>query len=305
MCAAMYAFFNIDKSNWHVLKGLNNSICRPSFRKEDLIKYQLPCLLRMLAANRWYNEIDLESIAFRIYEMLEIMSNTTTRGADLLEFKKVLVEYLPLSLLLNKKRIYEFKISCEKEIKDKAIYNKLEINEITLENLKKYYKYEKKNINYEIAETWENLINLEIAHNDDLRILFSVLKNASFPEPCSSDIYKYFSLITAILLKKPETKPLIIDFILQEGGRSGLINIIKAYIHSSNVTNGKLYFETLLSLCEMLVYPVSPNKAKEIRNNDMRKSLSRKQNNYVHSNGWIIETYETMAAYIMQFLKNS
>lgn len=275
MCAAMYASFNIDKSNWYIQKGLNNSICRPSFKKEDLIDYQLPCLLRMLAANRWYKEIDLEIIVSRIFEMLKIMSDTTTRGADLQEFKKVLIEYLPSSPLLNERRIYEIKIPYEKETKEKdnEVYSKLEIGEVTLENLKRYYECKNMNIDYETTETWKNLINFEIDYNDDLRILFSVLKNASFPEPCRGDISKYFPLITAILLKKPETRSLIINFILEEGGRSGLINIIKAYIHNSNVTEGKIYFEALLFLCEMLVYPVSPNKAKEIKNVDLLSTL--------------------------------
>lgn len=263
MFAAMYVYCNTNKSHQLLIKGLNNSICRPAFRKEDLIKYTLPKLLQLFAINNWYTEEQLEKISVKIYDMLKIMSDTTDRGADLSFFKEVLLEFIPSSPILNDKQIYNTKVENNKKIdniKSKEI--NLQKSDLTMENLDDYYECRIDCLDYGSIETWDILINFELENDRNLHKLFAALKNNNYPEPYWSKINEYFPVITATLLENSKTKQKIVDFILSQGGRSGLINMIETSIINSDIYNGKHYFDALLLLCEMIVYPINPSSIK-------------------------------------------
>lgn len=259
MFTAMYAYFDTNKSHQLLLKGLNNSVCRPAFRKEDLIKYVLPDCLRKFAINNWYTESQLEIFALRIYDMLKVMSDTTDRGADLSFFKEVLLEYIPSSSLLDREEILNIKIQDmdnETENSQDAL-TALQKNNLTVENLTQYYECKIDGIDYSSKETWECLINFELGKDEELKKLFNILKNNHYPEPFRNKVNEFFPLITAVLLEKSPTKQITIDFILLQGGRSGLVNMIETSIVSADIYNGKNYFNELLLLCEMIVYPMN------------------------------------------------
>lgn len=271
MFASMYSFFNTDKSHKLLLKGMNNSICRPAFRKEDMVKYVLPNCLKLFAINNWYSEDQLETFAVRIYDMLKIMSDTTDRGADLSYFKRVLLEFIPSSTLLNESDI--FNIEMDNDGNKTESYNiavkNLQISEITTENLNDYYECNIVGIDYDSIITWDCLISFELENNENLEKLFTILKNNHYPEPNWSKVNGYFPLITSLLLKNPKTKHLTVDFILSQGGRSGIVNIIKASIFNSDIFSGKRYFEELLLLCEMIIYPMNATSFKAEKNIDL------------------------------------
>lgn len=294
MFAAMYAYFNTDKSHQLLLKGLNNSICRPAFRKEDLIKYVLPNCLRLFAINNWYSEDQLETFAVRIYNMLKIMSDTTDRGADLSFFKEVLLEFIPSSSLLKEDQIYNIKTeNVDKETENsKGAEENLHKNDITLENLDDYYECRIDGVNYNSIETWDCLINFELENDRDLKKLFTILKNNHYPESFRSKVNEFFPLITAVLLGNPKTKQQTIDFILSQGGRSGLVNMIKASIFISDITSGKRYFEELLLLCEMIVYPMNASSFKGEKRVDLLSDVISQVENSTKEDWYINENYE-------------
>ena len=294
MFAAMYACFNTDKSHQLFLKGLNNSICRPAFKNEDNIAYVLPNCLKLFAINNWYSEDQLETFAVRIYDMLKIMSNTTDRGADFHYFKEVLLEFIPSSNLLNESQIYDIKTkNVGKETENsKGEVKNLQKNDMTMENLDDYYECRIDAVNYNSIETWDFLINFELENDKDLVKLFTILKKYRFPEPNGSNVNEYFSLITSVLLRNPKTKQQTIDFILSQGGRSGLANMIKASILNSDIFSGKQYFEKLLLLCEMIVYPMTAKSLKvEMRINLVSDIISKVENS-TKEDWYINENYE-------------
>ncbi len=294
MFAAMYAYFNTDKNHQLLLKGLNNSICRPAFRKEDLVKYVLPNCLRLFAINNWYSEDQLETFAVRIYDMLKIMSDTTDRGADLSFFKEVLLEFIPSSSLLNEEQIYNIKTeNVDKETENsKDPEENLPKNDITLENLDDYYECKIDGVNYNSIETWNCLINFELENDRDLKKLFTILKNNHYPESFWSKVNEFFPLITAVLLGNPKTKQQAIDFLLSQGGRSGLVNMIKASIFISDISNGKRYFEELLLLCEMIVYPMNASSFKGEKRVDLLSDAISQVENSTKEDWYINGNYE-------------
>ncbi len=293
MFAAMYAYFITDKSHQLLLKGLNNSICRPAFRKEDLIKYVLPDCLRLFAVNNWYSEDQLETFALRIYDMLKIMSDTTDRGADLSFFKEVLLEFIPSSSLLNEDQIYNTETkNVNKETEhSKSAEENLQKNDLTMEKLDAYYECKIEGVNYNSIETWDCLINFELENDRDLKKLFTILKSNRYPESFWSEVNEFFPLITSVLLRNPKAKQQTINFILSQGGRSGLVNMIKTSIFNSDISSGKRYFEELLLLCEMIVYPINASSLKAENRVDLVSDIiskvekSTKEDWYINENG--------------------
>lgn len=294
MFSAMYAYFNTDKSHQLLLKGLNNSICRPAFREEDLIKYVLPDCLRKFAVNNWYSEEQLETFALRIYYMLKIMSDTTDGGADLSFFKEVLLEYIPSSSILNEDEIYNTKTkNADKETENsKGTVAGLQKNNLSMESINHYYVCKIDGVDYNSTETWESLINFELENDKDLNKLFSVLKDNRYPEPYWSKVNEVFPLITAVLLKNPKAKQQTIDFIISQGGRSGLVNMIETSIFNSDISSGKHYFEGLLLLCEMIVYPMNASILKAENRGDLVSDVISKVENSIKEDWYINENDE-------------
>ncbi|RCX10437.1 hypothetical protein DFR58_12929 [Anaerobacterium chartisolvens] len=294
MFSAMYAYFNTGKSHQLLLKGLNNSICRPAFRGEDLIDHVLPYCLSLFAVDNWYSEYQLEIFASRIYDMLKIMSDTTDGGTDLSLFKEVLLEYIPSSSLLNEDEIYNTKTkNMDKETENsKGAVAGLQKNNLTMENIDHYYKCRIDGADYNSTETWESLINFELENDKDLNNLFSVLIDNRYPEPYGGKVNEVFPLITAVLLKNPKTKQRIIDFIISQGGRSGLVNMIKASMYNSDIASGKRYFEELLLLCEMIVYPMNASSLKAEKRVDLVSDIISKIENSTKEDWYINENDE-------------
>jgi len=291
MFSAMYAYYYTDKSHQLLLKGLNNSICRPAFRKEDTIDYVLPNFLKLFAINNWYSEGQLETFALRIYDMLKIMSDTTDRGADLSYFKEVLLEFFPESSLLSEDQIYNIKMENEDKKSEsiKGAEENLQKNDLTMQNIDDYYECKIDGVNYNSIETWDCLINFELENDKDLKKLFAILRNNHYPEPFWSEVNKFFPLITSVLLGNSKTKQQTIDFILSQGGRSSLANMIKASIFNSDISSGKRYFEELLLLCEMIVYPMNAKSLKFENRVDLVSDVISKVENSTKEDWYINE----------------
>lgn len=293
MFASMYAYFNIDKSHQLLIKGLNNSICRPAFRKENLIKYTLPNLIKLFAINNWYTEEELEDFSLKIFDMLRIMSDTTDRGADLSFFKEVLLEIMPLSSLLNDEQIYNTKVENNKKI-DNSKFKEINLQKsnLTMESLVDYYECRIDGVDYSSIEVWDSLINFELENYGKLNKLFTVLENNNYPEPYWSEVNECFPMITAILLENPKTKQKMMDFILSQGGRSGLINMIETSIINSDIHNGKRYFDALLLLCEMIVYPMNSGFLKAENRIDLVSDIISIVENSISDDWFINQDYD-------------
>src|SRR5690606_23925036 len=103
--------------------------------------------------------------------------------------------------------------------------------------------------------TWRSLISIEKSLDGELNLLFDTMKKSYFPEAYYNRIGQYFYIITALLLEDIDIKEKMINFILQQGGRTGLVNMIKAYTLLGEDDSARKYIEQIFILSEALVYP--------------------------------------------------
>lgn len=251
--STMFSKINKAESYKCLIRGINNSIYRPAFRKEDVVDSVLPECLLLSSQNHWYSEIELESMSYRIYSLLKIMTETTDKGSCMAYFKYVLEACLPQSSILD-------------DLYDEAPYNPLPKNnikentrncdfkQIDKESITDYYECKISEAPYYNLGFWKELISIEKAFDDDLHSLFSVLQENHYPEPYGGKINEYFPIITAALLSDTHLSDISTRFILKQGGRSGLINMIKSFSLMGDSENASLYINQIFKLTEALVF---------------------------------------------------
>ncbi|SDH42757.1 NACHT domain-containing protein [Desulfosporosinus hippei] len=252
MFSAMVSKYNLSASNKLLINGLNNSIYRPAFRKENLVSYVLPLCLLMADQNHWFNKIEMEILAYKIFDMLKIMNDTTDRGDEQSYFKYVLESCLPDSPILNS--LYGIS-SYNGFSNDSANYIVVDFSQINKDNIKDYYKCNIADLNYTNFNFWRQLISLGMSFERDLSSLFEILKEYRFPESHRGGPCDYFSVITAVLLSDNNLRDYAIQFIIEQGGRSGLFNMIRAFSLTGNSKDAQKYINQLFKLTEALVYP--------------------------------------------------
>lgn len=252
MFATMMSCFDISLSDRFFIKALNNSICRPAFRHEDLISHVLPKCIYVAHQNNWFEKHEIEALILRVYSMLKIMKDTTDSGGRWETIKSVIEICLPESSLLEE--LYDVKSSnaFHDENADSVINS---IIDISINDIQKYYQCEIEDINYSDRNTWKCLISIEKSQDNQLSLLFENMKKNYFPEMDDSNLNPYFYIITALLLDDLETKEKMVDFILEQGGRTGLVNMINAYSLLGEDELARKYIEQLFVLSEALVYP--------------------------------------------------
>ncbi|WP_052350639.1 hypothetical protein [Paenibacillus gorillae] len=252
MFATMISCFDISTSDKTLLMALNNSIFRPAFRKDDLISYVLPKCIYLAHQNDWFDESEIAVLVSETNSMLTIMGDTTDQGARWEYFKFILELCIPDSPLLE--NIYD--------VTSRNVFSETDAFPVTADvsimpiaEIEKYYSCEIEGIDYGRSDTWRTLIATEEAVNNQLPLLFKSLKKARFPESHASNLYKYFHIIISVLLDNVDIKDQTVDFILEQGGRSGLMNMITSFSLSGKDELARKYIRQLFALSKALVYP--------------------------------------------------
>ncbi|WP_340016561.1 hypothetical protein [Paenibacillus sp. FSL K6-1318] len=275
--AAMMSCFDMSKADEFLLKAINNSIYRPAFRKDDIISYLLPRCIFLGHQSNWFDEYELKVLLNDTYSMLTIMKSTTDQGGNLEYFKYVLELCIPDSPILND--IYNV-ISVDIFSHFETDSPTVDLKNISLSELNEYYSCKIHGINYSKINTWKTLVEIEKSVDSELTQIFEVLKKASFPEQHGGKINNYFHIVTSALLDDDSTKEQIITFILKQGGRYGLINMISAFSILGKDDLARKYIHQLFLLCKALVYP---NKDYYLVNQLQENEISEINNLVVNS----------------------
>lgn len=283
MLATMVTYFNSATSDKILLIALNNSIYRPAFRKDDLVSYILPRCIYLAHQNDWFDESEIALLISETYSMLKIMKDTTDQGGRWEYFKFILELCGPDSPLLDD--IYD--VTSRNVFGDTATDTITSVvSVVPFEELDKYYNCEIKGIDYLKNETWRALISAENDVNKELPKLFKALKQSHFPEPHRTNLSEYFHIITSILIDDPDTTDMAYNFILEQGGRSGLMNMIATFSLLGKDELARNYICQLFALTKALVYP---SKEYYLVNQDQENEVLRATNLVFQSikNDWI------------------
>jgi hypothetical protein len=254
MYATMMSCFDLAKGDMLFENALNNSIFRPIFRKEDMIDYYLPQCLLIAYNNDWLLISELKQAIDRVYKMLEISRDTLDNGADFDHLKFLIEKTFYDSPLLVKLHDCTSHNPCGNERWSSGLTD-IKTGSLTMDSLFKYYNCEIEGINYSSMSVWRTLIEFEHQQDPELHILYQTLEKNYFPAQDITKMSDCFDIITAILTSDKETKDRFIKFAMNSGGRLGLVNMIKASSLTGNDTGAHQYVESLLDLCEALVYP--------------------------------------------------
>jgi hypothetical protein len=294
MLATMISYFDIATSDKILLIGLNNSIYRPAFRKDDLVAYILPRCIYLAHQNDWFDESEIAILISDTYSMLNIMKDTTDQGGGWEYFKFILELCTPESPLLE--HIYD--VTSRNVFSDTATDPVTTVfSVVPIEELDKYYNCEVEGIDYIKTDTWRTLISVEKAVNNQLPQLFETLKRSRFPEEHHSNLSKYFHIITSILFDNVDTKDQADNFILEQGGRNGLMNMIATFSLLGKDELARNYIRQLFALSKALVYP---NKEYYLVNQYQENEILKAINLVYRSmkNDWILHEEKQEMIYL-------
>ncbi len=188
--------------------------------------------------------------------MINILKDTTDKGGRHDAIKRLIEICLPNSPLL--KELYDveaYDFDLETNVNNTS-NDSIEISlEVSLETIESYYNCEQKNIDYSNPKLWEKLISFEKNINKELPLLFSTLKKNYFPSSHWSSINKNFHIITAVLLNDEDLREKTRDFIIKQGGMTGIINLINVFSIIGEDELSRKYIHHLFLFTEALVYP--------------------------------------------------
>lgn len=264
MYATMMSYFDLTKGDALFENALNNSIFRPIFRKEDIIDYYLPQCLLITYDSDWLIMPELEKAINRVDKMLEISHDTLDSGAYRESFKFLVEKCMPDSPILSKLHDWSA-ISPYRSMKWTNGAAEIIVEPLTVENLLQYYNCEIEGINYSSMPVWKTLIEFEYQHDSELQILYKALDKNYFPAQNIAKMNHCFHIIIAILISGAETKDRAIEYVMHSGGRLGLVNMINVFSLTGTDSCACQYLESLLGLCEALVYP---SKAQLVENRE-------------------------------------
>ncbi len=295
--ATMMSHFDIFKADALFENAVNNSIFRPIFRKEDMIDFHLPRSLLTAYDNCWLSNNELEISIKRTHSILKLAKETLDSGGYETHFKYVVEKCCPhLDDILD-----DFS-SASTENLDRSIgwesgQSTISTKDLTRDNLLQYYNCEIKGINYSSRSVWETLIRFELSQDKGLKILYEVLENNYYPDSHFSKVSNCFPIITAILVSDTKTRTDAINFIMNNAGRMGLVNIIKAFAFVGEDSLGKECVDQLLKLCEAMIYPSF--KHKEVSNsyvNQKNQIISTICNSQIKD--WDIDDENNLMTYL-------
>ncbi|GEM_PF-2809981 len=249
--AKMIADFDFEQSYLIVRECINAGILRPCFRKEDIVDYVLCNCLKIAKENFWYTDRELTSYVSAVRDMIILMQESTDGGGRSNYYNYVLKEYLP--------NLYD-KFSIDggsSSHSEKYNQNEISIEEIkqslNIQNIKKYYMGDIE-ADYSSKELWEILISYEKEKTGRLDILFKCFEESHYPYVWGFGNCEYHHIPTAILWKDSEWSHEIKNFMMKQGGRTGLYNTIKMCGIIGEDELGKKFFEQFIRLCELLVF---------------------------------------------------
>lgn len=254
MYATMISHFDIVKADALFEQGINNSVFRPIFRKENMIDYYLPNCLLTAYNNYWLPSEELEVLFWRVAEILRIAKDTLDSGAYDEYFKYVIGVCCPH--LLN--QISDLSGSAENRERLMGWENyssQVPRDELTIENLSECYTCRWEGINYSSVSVWKEIIGFELENDSELTILYRTLEENYFPSLDFGKMGQCFYIITAVLISNAKTKPKAVDFIMRHAGRMGIVNLLKATALIGDDKLGQQCIEQLMKLCEAMVYP--------------------------------------------------
>lgn len=256
--ATMLSVFDKKESENICLQGISNSILRPIYRKETLIKYTLPKCLEIAAINQWFTSENLEYMCYRNWYMLKIAEETLDSGACLGFLREVVQNYLPDSELSEKLQDYETDSHCQ-PFEDNN-FSSFDLSSVNVSNLEDYYQCKVKNIQYNNFTIWKQLIIYEYSIDPELKILYKTLERNFFPKGNFGKTSHYYKYIVAILFENFDTREKIIDLIMSLARRDTIPLMINVFSLTGDDEKGKSLTETLVLLCETLVCIEPPQK---------------------------------------------
>lgn len=293
--ATMLTVFDKPEAENICMLGINTSIFRPIFRKESLIKENLPNCIEITAINNWFTKNELENYIYMNFSMLKIAEDTLDRATyfdKLFEISKRYIPYSEVSSLIRE-CCDNNKNNIENDTKLEEL-NDLDPKDINIDNLKDYYNCKIDNVNINNYSYWETLINFELNIDVELNILYEVLNYNKFSIYSSSKLSKCYKYIIAILLNNFETKSKFIEFIIKFPNHELITTIIEVFSITGNEQQGIDLFKSFMSLCELLVYIDKPYNTKyfSISYNIMSEIYSSNHSDWIlnDQNGNLIYT---------------
>jgi len=248
--AKIISVYNFEESYSIIKECVNVGILRPCFRKEIIVNDVLSKCLRIVKENAWYCESELIVFVKRIREMLKLMQDSTDGGGRSGYYNYVLANYYPTLVesysLDNGYTDYD-EISIDN-------FDKNISEQVCLENLYKYYNGEVDGLDYSSKRLWTGLLTFERERTGTLDVLFKYFKDTHYPYIWGFPNCENHHIPSAILWKDTEWSDKIRDFIMDQGGHSGLFNMIKMSAVIGEDDFGKKCFEQLIRLCELLVF---------------------------------------------------
>jgi len=254
--ATMISHFDIVKADSVFENAINNSIYRPIFRKEDMLDHHLSYCLMIAYNNYWLTNDELELAIRRVEGILKIAKDTLDSGAYG-EYLKFVIEQCCPHLLDFYQNTNITAEDPERAIGWESCSSKVQLEDITLDNIQQYYGCELEGINYSALSVWKDIIHVELNENDELTLLYDMLEKNYFPSSNWTKMNHCFHTIIAVLISNPKTKLKAIDYLMKRAGRMGLVILIRAYALLGDDQSGRECIEQLLRLCEALVYPSS------------------------------------------------
>lgn len=249
--AKMMNNFDFERSYLIIRECINAGILRPCFRKEDIVDYVLCDCFKIAIENFWYSEEELKVIASKLRNMIILLQDSTDGGGRSNYFNYILKEYIPN--LYEEYSINGGETSYSEKIEEVTCSIEEVSQSLSMKNIKDYY-IGKISVDYSSKALWELLISYELKETGKLDILFECLNENHYPFIWGFGNCEYHHIPTAILWDNPDWACKIKDFMMEQGGRAGLYNVIKMCSIIGNDEMGKKYFEQFIKLCELIVF---------------------------------------------------
>ncbi|MFY8256836.1 NACHT domain-containing protein [Clostridium perfringens] len=239
---AMYSKFSPEKRHELLVKGIDNSICRPAYESEMFVgRILIECIYKGYESY-WFDKQVLERLLLEVYLSLKIISNRTENNTNMEYLKWVLTEYNINTE--NFEEIYDIQPKPFNSINNNVEFNK---ELIDLTKIDEYYKFEVGQMPYNSIEFWEYIIEYGYKHNN-LDILIDNLNKNLYLDRLE-DIY----IPIVILLRYNDFKEKVSMIVSDKFGRFGIYNIVKIITLNDNFGDRMEYLNHMIKFMYFLI----------------------------------------------------
>ena len=246
--AAMYSSLDVGRKYYLLVSGVENGMVRPAYHNEELASIMAPGCLYFAHQNYWLDEFELEESCKRLYNILQVLNNTTDGAGDYGCLKWLIEECLSNDILQDK--LYDVR---EISIYENDSVLDYDMSLVNMDNLEQYYNCRVENAPYNSLNFWTKLIEMEFLQDSSLKILYKVFEDNLFPSVYGFPIIDYIHFPIAVLMKNEKTRETILNYLIEKSGRYSLYNMIRVDSILGNTKEGMQLLDFLFSFLDALV----------------------------------------------------